>query len=79
MSAFTKTYENNTYVATSLFAELNDALRLVDADREIGAIVITGSQRAFAGACYEHTALLPTRNCIETRTLVLMRVPTLKR
>jgi enoyl-CoA hydratase len=38
---------------TALFAELNDALHLIDADREIGAIVITGSERAFAGA-YEH-------------------------
>lgn len=38
---------------TALFAELNDALRLIDADREIGAIVITGSEKAFAGA-YEH-------------------------
>jgi enoyl-CoA hydratase len=35
---------------TALLAELNDALRLIDADREIGAIVITGSERAFAGA-----------------------------
>ena len=36
---------------SALFAELNEALRLIDADREIGAIVITGSERAFAGAC----------------------------
>jgi enoyl-CoA hydratase len=35
---------------TALFTELNDALQLIDADREIGAIVITGSERAFAGA-----------------------------
>ena len=35
---------------TALFAELNEALKLIDADREIGAIVITGSERAFAGA-----------------------------
>jgi len=35
---------------TALFTELNDALSLIDADREIGAIVITGSERAFAGA-----------------------------
>ena len=35
---------------TALIAELNDALRLIDTDREIGAIVITGSERAFAGA-----------------------------
>ena len=36
---------------SALFAELNEALRLFDVDREIGAIVITGSERAFAGAC----------------------------
>lgn len=35
---------------TALFAELTEALRLIDADREIGAIVITGSEKAFAGA-----------------------------
>ena len=34
----------------ALFAELNEALRLIDADKEIGAIVLTGSERAFAGA-----------------------------
>lgn len=33
---------------SALFAELNDALRLIDADKEIGAIVLTGSERAFA-------------------------------
>ena len=32
-----------------LFAELNEALRLIDADEDIGAIVITGSEKAFAG------------------------------
>lgn len=35
---------------SALFAELNEALRLIDADKEIGAIVLTGSERAFAGA-----------------------------
>lgn len=33
---------------SALFAELNEALRLIDAEKEIGAIVITGSERAFA-------------------------------
>jgi enoyl-CoA hydratase len=33
----------------ALFAELNEALRLIDADEDIGAIVITGSEKAFAG------------------------------
>ena len=36
---------------SALFAELDEALHLIDADRVIGAIVITGSERAFAGAC----------------------------
>ena len=40
---------------TALFAELNEALKLIDADREIGAIVITGSERAFAGASNSST------------------------
>jgi len=35
----------------ALFGELKAALRLIDADKEIGAIVITGSEKAFAGAC----------------------------
>ena len=43
---------------TALFTELNDALRLIDADREIGAIVITGSERAFAGASDPRYALV---------------------
>ncbi|KAI0295859.1 enoyl-CoA hydratase [Multifurca ochricompacta] len=33
---------------SALFAELNEALQFADADREIGAIVITGSEKAFA-------------------------------
>ncbi|KAH9033124.1 enoyl-CoA hydratase [Lactarius hengduanensis] len=33
---------------SALIAELNEALRLIDADKEVGAIVITGSERAFA-------------------------------
>jgi len=33
----------------ALFAELNEALRSIDADEDIGAIVITGSEKAFAG------------------------------
>jgi enoyl-CoA hydratase len=36
---------------SALFAELNEALRLIDADKDIGAIVLTGSERAFAGTC----------------------------
>ena len=28
----------------ALFAELNEALRLIDADEDIGAVVITGSE-----------------------------------
>lgn len=32
-----------------LFTEVNDALDKYDADENIGAVVITGSQKAFAG------------------------------
>jgi enoyl-CoA hydratase len=49
---------------TALFSELNDALRLIDADRGISAIVITGSERAFAGAYEFHT-----HPCIERTPL----------
>ena len=37
-------------LSSPLFAELNEALAELDADDEIGAIVLTGSDRAFAGA-----------------------------
>ena len=33
----------------ALFAELNEALRLIDVDEDIGTIVITRSEKAFAG------------------------------
>src|SRR5579863_5272450 len=33
----------------ALMKELNEALRAIDADEGIGAIVITGSEKAFAG------------------------------
>lgn len=36
-------------LCTPLFTELNDALSKYDQDKEIGAIVITGSEKAFAG------------------------------
>lgn len=34
---------------TPLFKDLNDALLEADAEKEVGAIVITGSEKAFAG------------------------------
>lgn len=39
-------------LSSPLFEELNDALRKFDADEDIGAIVLTGSERAFAGMCF---------------------------
>ena len=36
-------------LCSPLFVELNEALREFDADDEIGAMVLTGSERAFAG------------------------------
>lgn len=36
-------------LCSPLFTELNDALSKYDSDKEIGAIIITGSEKAFAG------------------------------
>lgn len=36
---------------SALFIELNQALAEADEDKDIGAIVLTGSARAFAGRC----------------------------
>jgi len=36
-------------LSTPLFLELNDALGKLNEDKDTGAIVITGSNRAFAG------------------------------
>src|SRR6266511_6467728 len=38
-------------LCTPLFKELNDALQKYDDDKDIGAIIITGSEKAFAGTC----------------------------
>lgn len=36
-------------LCNGLFVELNQVLKELDDNKEIGAIVITGSERAFAG------------------------------
>jgi enoyl-CoA hydratase/carnithine racemase len=36
-------------LSSPLFEELNDALSKYDENKDIGAIVITGSEKAFAG------------------------------
>lgn len=36
-------------LCSPLFTELNDALSKYDSDKDIGAIIITGSEKAFAG------------------------------
>ena len=38
-------------LCSPLFKELNQALKEFDEDDEVGAMVITGSDRAFAGVC----------------------------
>lgn len=38
-------------LSTPLFNELNEAVAELDGDKEIGALVLTGSERAFAGVC----------------------------
>jgi len=37
-------------LSSELFVELNKALKDYEEDKEIGAIVLTGSDKAFAGA-----------------------------
>jgi enoyl-CoA hydratase len=36
-------------LSSPLFAELNQALKQIDEDTDIGAVVLTGSEKAFAG------------------------------
>jgi enoyl-CoA hydratase len=36
-------------LSSALFVELNDALKKYEEDKEIGAIVLTGNDKAFAG------------------------------
>ncbi len=38
-------------LSTPLFTELNSALKELDEDDSIRALVLTGSERAFAGEC----------------------------
>ena len=44
-------------LSSPLFAELNQALERADEDTEIGAVVLTGSEKAFAGR-------FPVTNCL---------------
>jgi enoyl-CoA hydratase len=37
-------------LSSPLFKEINDALTTLEEDKETGAIVITGSEKAFAGS-----------------------------
>lgn len=43
-------------LCSPLFVELNDALSKYDNDKEIGAIIITGSEKAFAGTTTHNVA-----------------------
>ena len=36
-------------LSTALFTELNEALAEADEDKEVSAVVLTGSEKAFAG------------------------------
>lgn len=47
-------------LSSPLFRELNEAAAELDADDSVGALVLTGSDRAFAGTFFCHpTAALP--------------------
>jgi enoyl-CoA hydratase len=45
-------------LSSPLFSELNDALTKYDGDKDIGAIIITGSEKAFAGNSRPMSALM---------------------
>jgi len=51
-----------------LFTELNEALRLINVDEDIGAIVITRSEKVFAG---EPLALALALHCVAWRRQLL--------
>ncbi|PWY73605.1 enoyl-CoA hydratase/isomerase family protein [Aspergillus heteromorphus CBS 117.55] len=54
-------------LSTPLFTELNDALSTYDADKDIGAIIITGSEKAFAaGADIKEMAPLTFSHAYKT-------------
>lgn len=42
-------------LSSALFVELNDALKKYEEDQEIGAIVLTGSDKAFAGRRHQRS------------------------
>lgn len=46
-------------LSSPLFVELNEALKKFEDDKEIGAIVLTGSDRAFAGKPMSRHVLVP--------------------
>lgn len=60
-------------LSSPLFLELNQAMAEADADAQVGAIVLTGSDKAFAGI----TVL--TRPSVELLTVHLQLVRTLRR
>lgn len=47
-------------LSTPLFLELGKALAAADADEQVGAIVLTGSEKAFAGASTVFSCTLET-------------------
>ena len=49
-------------LSSPLFKELNHALEDADKDDSVGAMVLTGSAKAFAGLCLPHTAYATTQN-----------------
>lgn len=50
-------------LSSGLFKELNEALRVADQDDSVGAMVLTGSEKAFAGqSCTVRHPNLPERH-----------------
>ena len=49
-------------LSSPLFKELNQALEDADKDDSVGAMVLTGSEKAFAGLSPSHTAYVATQS-----------------
>jgi 1,4-dihydroxy-2-naphthoyl-CoA synthase len=58
-------------LSSALFKELNDALTKYDEDTEIGAIIITGSEKAFAGKSHHFSSRSPSKKwLLDVKTFV---------
>lgn len=66
-------------LSSPLFKEINDALTQYDEDKDIGAIIITGSEKAFAGNAPLSLGRLTQTNTDSNHARSLQPAPTSKK